>query len=394
MFPPSGTRLLTAGRNGDDIKVTLTQNLSGWIKIKDLDFLPPGAIPPRAVTGTIRTTASQNASILKIALSEKIPFQVEESDDLRTVTIRLFYTVGHTNRIIYDTMDSFVDEVRWRQEASDIVVVTAHLRAGHTLWGWQTAYENGSLRIELRRPPSIAPAPASALQGRTIFLDPGHMPSAPGAIGPMGTMEMDANYAIAQAVATLLSQEGATPILSRRSSEDEVSLPDRPRLALEHKADLFVSLHNNSISDDENPFSQPRGFSVFYYHPHSLTLARDMYHSYENNISLPGESLHYGDLLVARLSAMPAILIESCYMVIPEHEAKLNDPSFRRQLARAVVAGLRTYLESFRKPATVATIMPTPMPSLPPLKKVKIKAKPKIKQKKKGGRHAAPRSGA
>ena len=45
---------------------------------------------------------------------------------------------------------------------------------------------------------------------------------------------------------------------------------------------------------------------------------------------------------------MPAVLVESAYMIIPEQEEKLNEPDFRDTLAKAVVGGLRDFLERER----------------------------------------------
>ncbi|MDE2238064.1 MAG: N-acetylmuramoyl-L-alanine amidase, partial [Elusimicrobia bacterium] len=212
-----------------------------------------------------------------------------------------------------------------------------------------TSFEGDALRLELRRPPHVA-ARGSPLAGIRVFLDPGHMPSAPGAIGPLGVKEMDVNYAIARQAAELLRREGAIALLSRSNPDDEVSLVERPRLALEQKADVLVSIHNNFLSPEADPFhGQPHGYSVFYYYPHSLRLAQDIYAAYQRDVPLPGEDLRFGDLLVCRLSAMPAVLTESAYLSYPRQERLLLKPDFRETIARAVVDGLRAYFQRFRE---------------------------------------------
>ena len=347
-FPLPGTKLLSAGRAGGEMKVALSQALEAWVDMKDVDLMPPGTSPPRAVVGTISASASGETSTLRIGLTERVPFLVEESEDLSGLTLRLFYSTAHTNWIVYDSNDPLVSEVRWRQEATGVVAIVVRLRQGARLWGFQPSFEEGAQRLELRRIPALAPPPASPLQGLTIILDPGHMPSAPGAIGPLGTREMDLNFALAKAVETRLAAEGARPVLTREAADQEVSLAERPRLAVEKRGDLFVSLHHNAIPDGENPFARPRGYSVFYYHPHSLALAEALYRSYQKRLPLPGENHRYGNLLVARLSAMPAVLLESAYLIFPEQEQMLLDPQFREELAGAVVEGLRSTLEAER----------------------------------------------
>jgi N-acetylmuramoyl-L-alanine amidase len=347
-YPLTGTRLAATGRQGAELRVSLSPALEGWIDAKDVELLPAGAAAPHAVADAIHTYASDHGASVRVALSERVAFTVEPGDDPSALTLRLYNCVGHTNWIIYDSSDRFVEEVRWRQEATGVVAVLIRLNPAMTLWGWQASYEGSSLKLDLRRAPALAPAPASPMKGLTVILDPGHMPSAAGATGPLGTREMDANYAIATAAAAQLAKRGALPILTRASADEEVGLSERSRLAVERKGGIFISIHNNALGDGENPFSRPRGFSVFYYHPHSLALAGQMYRSYEKHSPLPGEELRYGNLLVARLSAMPAILIENAYMIIPSHEEMLNDPAFRGKLAEAIADGLESFLNEER----------------------------------------------
>ncbi|MBI3288389.1 MAG: N-acetylmuramoyl-L-alanine amidase [Elusimicrobia bacterium] len=344
IFPLPGTRLPVTGRDGSALRVKVSDALSGWVDAKEVDL--SSGMPPRAVTGTINVVKTDAGAVCKIGLSEKAAFDVEPAAGLDGLTLRLYNAVGHTNWVMNDAAD-FVQEVRWRQEASDTVAVTILLKPGMTVWGWWPSYEGNMLKLEIRRAPKISAK--NPLAGIKIMLDPGHMPSATGSTGPMGTREMDANYVIAMAAKTRLEQAGATALVTRADPLHEVSLVERPRQAVERGADLFVSLHNNALPDGENPFSKPRGFTVFYYHPHSLELGRAVREAYRARINLPDEGLRWGNLLVARQSAMPAILVENAYMIFPNQEALLNDASFRDELARALVEGIESFLVSVRK---------------------------------------------
>lgn len=341
-FPQPGTRMLATGREGGSIRVALNSDLSGWINASDVE-LSTSATPPRAVTGNIGVVVSSAGASVRVSLSERVPFLVEENDALDGLSIKIFSSLGHTNWVTYDGEGDFIDEVRWRQESADTVIVAVRLKPGRKLWGWNTHYDGASsLRVDLRRTPRINRA--KPLAGLRIMLDPGHMPSAPGAIGPLGTREMDANYAIALSVAEILKSEGAIPLLTRSTTTDEVSLADRPRQAVERGADLFVSLHNNALPDGSNPLAKPRGFTIFYYHAHSLALGRALHAAYRAAAPVPDEGMQWGNLLVARLSAVPAVLVENVCMILPEQEAQLNDPGFRQTLAKAIASGLRAFL--------------------------------------------------
>ncbi len=345
MFPLPGTRLPVTGRDGGLLRVRLSDALSGWIAAKDVDVSTTAAAP-RAVTGTIDVAKTALGAVVRIGLSEKAAFDVEPSAGLDALTVRLYNATGHTNWVINDAPD-FVSEVRWRQEATDVVAVTILLKPAGTLWGWWPTYDGGSLRLELRRAPRISEK--NPFSGVTIMLDPGHMPSATGATGPLGTREMDANYAIALAAKARLERAGAAVLMTRDDPLHEVSLVERPRQAVERGADLFVSLHNNALPDGEDPFAKPRGFTVFYYHPQSLALGRAVQDAYRRRIKLADEGLRWGDLLVARQSAMPAILVENAYMIFPDQEALLNEAPFRDKLAQALVEGLEQFLRSARR---------------------------------------------
>ncbi|MCR4296672.1 MAG: N-acetylmuramoyl-L-alanine amidase [Elusimicrobia bacterium] len=343
-FPLAGTRLLVTGRENSALRVRLSDSLSGWIDAKDVDL--SSGPPPSAVTGTIGISRTALGASVRIGVSEKVAFDVEPSAGLDALTLRLYNATGHTNWAVNEAPD-FISEVRWRQEATDVVAVTILLKTGETAWGWWPTFDGGALRLEVRRAPRISEYKPFA--GVTIMLDPGHMPTATGATGPLGTREMDANYAIALAAKGRLQRAGANVLMSRADPLHEVSLVDRPKQAVERGADLFVSLHNNALPDGENPFAKPRGFSVFYYHPQSLALGRAVHEAYGKRIKLPDEGLRWGNLLVARQSAMPAILVENAYMIFPEQEALLNDAAFRDELARALVEGLEKFLRSSRR---------------------------------------------
>ena len=193
MFPLPGTRLPVTGRENGALRVRLADSLSGWIEAKEVEISTTAA-QPRAVTGTIGIAKTDLGATVKIGVSEKVAFNIEPSAGLDALTVRLYNTTGHTNWMVNDAPD-FVQEVRWRQEATDVVAVTILLKPSEVLWGWWPSYDGGSLRLEIRRTPKISEY--KPLSGIKIMLDPGHMPSATGATGPLGTREMDANYAIA-----------------------------------------------------------------------------------------------------------------------------------------------------------------------------------------------------
>jgi N-acetylmuramoyl-L-alanine amidase len=203
LYPPSGTKFLTVGHAGAETKVKLSPSLEGWVDSSALQTLPAGTPPPHAILDVLRTVSTPDSTIVYLGLTDNVPFQIEPSDHMDALSVRLFYTSGGTDWMVYDSTDTYVQGMHWRQETSDSVTVTLRLDPQSRLWGWHASWEGGGLKIELRHPPRL-PVRGSVFAGRTIILDPGHMPSAPGEPGPRGIPEKDVNLAMAYGLLNLL----------------------------------------------------------------------------------------------------------------------------------------------------------------------------------------------
>ncbi|WP_422679841.1 N-acetylmuramoyl-L-alanine amidase [Chelatococcus albus] len=108
-------------------------------------------------------------------------------------------------------------------------------------------------------PPSAVPVDAAAAAKPLIVLDPGHGGVDPGASGPGGVVEKDVVFAFAQRLRNKLEATGRYRILMTRDTDTFISLGRRVRIARDAKADLFVSIHADTLSD--NP--DVRGATVY-----------------------------------------------------------------------------------------------------------------------------------
>jgi N-acetylmuramoyl-L-alanine amidase len=192
--------------------------------------------------------------------------------------------------------------------------------------------------------PRVLPGP---LSGLTIAVDPGHPPG--GAIGPTGFTEADAVLPVGFALKRLLEARGANVVMTR-TTPDLVDLAARPVIARRAGAHAFVSLHYNAYGDGVNPFTQPNGMEVYFYRPHSETLARSVQSAMLKYQPLEDQGVHYRSLAVVRTPWMPAILAEGGYMMIPEQEHAMKTPDFQERYARAVADGLEEYFRALRTP--------------------------------------------
>jgi len=82
-----------------------------------------------------------------------------------------------------------------------------------------------------------------------IAIDAGHGGEDPGAIGKNGTREKDVVLAIARELALKINAEPGMRAVFTRSGDYFVPLRDRMRRARAQQADLFVSIHADSIRD-------------------------------------------------------------------------------------------------------------------------------------------------
>ena len=112
------------------------------------------------------------------------------------------------------------------------------------------------MRAPAIQAPVAPPKPAGDLR-RVIVIDPGHGGVDPGALGHK-QHEKEIVLAAAKTLARRLEQTGRYKVVLTRDREVFVRLRDRIAIARRAGADLFVSLHADSIAD-----TSLRGLSVY-----------------------------------------------------------------------------------------------------------------------------------
>jgi N-acetylmuramoyl-L-alanine amidase len=196
-----------------------------------------------------------------------------------------------------------------------------------------------------------------------VAVDVGHYAAEPGVISASGAPEFEFNLALALEVRTALEKlQMKVHLLGERG--DYAMLHQRTREA--QGADLFVSIHHDSVKERLLPRAQEfGGFSLFVSRLNAKPavslacasaigarlraagFAPSRYHA----DPLLGESrpfadaangVHYYDnLAVARSAAMPSVLVEAGVIVNREEERRMRDPEVRRRFAAAVAEGAR-----------------------------------------------------
>ena len=221
-----------------------------------------------------------------------------------------------------------------------------------------------------------------------IAIDAGHGGDDPGAIGKNGTREKDVVLAIARALAQRVNGEAGMRAVLTRDGDYFVPLRDRMRRARAQQADLFVSIHADSIQD-----RSVDGSSVYILSQRGATDEASRWLAERENasdliggVSLDDKSdvlasvlldlsqsaslsasqaaaeqvLHHlnqvGEIrkplvqqarfVVLKSPDIPSMLVETAYISNPQEEQRLRGAAHQAKLASAIHQGLRAYFYS------------------------------------------------
>ncbi len=252
-------------------------------------------------------------------------------------------------------------------------------------------------RIAVRPKPSPAavtlpPKPEAAKPGdrrtgdkRIVVLDPGHGGVDPGAIGAHGTMEKNVTLGIAREVRRQLEATGRYRVHLTRDSDVFIRLRDRVAKARAVNAELFVSIHADSIgnrhtsgasiyslsetaSDSEAAALAQRenradiiaGVDLSHETPEVATILIDLAQRETNNQSailagvlvqelardvplLPAKPHRFAGFAVLKAPDVPSVLVELGYLSNPAEERLLNRQQHRMKVAGGIVRALDKY---------------------------------------------------
>jgi len=246
--------------------------------------------------------------------------------------------------------------------------------------------------VEVTPPPpaapvAIRPAHAPSETGRDIIIavDAGHGGVDPGASGKRGTREKDVVLAVAKALTARINQEPGMKAVLTRDGDYFITLPERTQRARRAKADLFVSIHADSIAnpdvsgssvyvlsergatseaarwladrenaadlkggvklDDKDPvlrgvlvdLSQTASISA------SLVAADHVLQSLDRIGEVRKPRVQQAGFVVLKSPDIPSMLIETAFISNREDERKLAQPAHRAKLANAIFAGIEQY---------------------------------------------------
>lgn len=195
----------------------------------------------------------------------------------------------------------------------------------------------GNYRDQERRP---------TFTGRPlIFLDAGHGGKDPGAIGLTGTHEKDVVLAVAKRVASHLRNSGLVDVGMTRTTDRFIELPDRPHIAIQHRATVLLSIHADSA-----PRPEAQGATVYVRrntpsYARSRALAVHLRDHILTVAPMVERPIRTARLAVLGYRAIPAsALVELGFLSNAADERALRSEAYRERIAQAIADGVLTHI--------------------------------------------------
>ena len=266
----------------------------------------------------------------------------------------------------------------------------------------------------------------------TLVIDPGHGGKDPGAIGKKGK-EKNINLNVALKLGNLIKENCKdVNIVYTRQKDTFVALDRRAQIANNAKADLFISIHTNSVakgktvrgtetytlglhrtednlevakkensvilieSDYEQRYAgfnpnSAESYIIFEFlqdknMEKSVRLATDIQKQFRNTAKRIDKGVHQAGFLVLRETTMPGVLVELGYISNPDEERYLLTEAGTSALAKSIYQAFLSYKKKFdmgdtTRPALAKTPEKVQQPA--PAKKPKTQSKPQTPNKPK-----------
>ncbi|WP_375646724.1 N-acetylmuramoyl-L-alanine amidase [Bartonella sp. AA56HLJMS] len=223
-----------------------------------------------------------------------------------------------------------------------------------------------------------------------VVLDPGHGGIDGGARGVTGILEKDVTLDFARALRDELQKDSHITVALTRDSNIFLRLSERVKKAQEFDADLFISIHADtidlhslrgatvytisdkasdaiakSLAENENKVDLLDGLPADETlevtdilmdltrretHTFSVNFANSVISNLsKNHINLINNPHRYANFQVLRASDIPSVLIEIGYLSNKEDEKLLNDPHWRKQMAASIAHSIRQFADYRQK---------------------------------------------
>lgn len=256
----------------------------------------------------------ENEKFLKLMLDRKVPYSVTD------IATGLDISVYNVDNYMFQKYDDFIEGKPF---------------------GYSSYYNSdGALIVSMKEFPKVNHQ--KPLNDIKITIDAGHGGSESGAIGCLGTKEKDVNLQISQNLKNKLENLGAKVFMTR-DDDSYVGLNERVEKSNHFHADIFLSIHNNSLSDSLAD-RDASGTETYYFNPQSKELAKILAKSISDSTGFKNGGQRGQSFAVIRNTQSIAVLIEVGYMINPDDNSKIIDEDFQSKVTDGIIDGLERYL--------------------------------------------------
>ncbi|RKD24034.1 hypothetical protein BEP19_06395 [Ammoniphilus oxalaticus] len=191
-------------------------------------------------------------------------------------------------------------------------------------------------------PNPVVPVPVPNKDGFLIVLDAGHGGSQPGATGVSGNPEKDLTLSVTNYLAEELKAYSEFQVILTRPGDTTVQLAERVQIANNAQADVFVSIHGNSIKDKP----QVQGTETYYYTAQSKAFANVLHKHLVKATEFRDRGVKVAGFVVIKQTKMPSVLLELGFMSNAAENAQMQDPIFQQRVAKALAEAIYEYYSS------------------------------------------------
>lgn len=310
-----GMKLKAIGEAGAMYKIELSPVSQAWIAKSDVRKITEPY--EKAFLFDYRNRETETDYICEFALSKKTPYTITEKGDYLTLNI---YNVG----------------------ANDNNTAVFKITLNQRLMGYTLQYHGDTLALTIKKEPNLRQAKKLPLKNIKIAIDPGHGGKEAGAVGCCRNYEKDFNLSISKYLEKDLRKMGAIVYMTR-NSDKYVGLNDRVKYTNEKGAQIFVSIHANSLPDSRNP-QKYRGSSAYYYYDEAKPLTEAILNSVGRTTGVNIEGVRQASFAVVRNTSAVSVLVETAYVINPDDNELLMSDNFREKYADAVAQGIKDYV--------------------------------------------------
>lgn len=221
----------------------------------------------------------------------------------------------------------------------------------------------------------------------TIVIDPGHGGVDGGAAGPGGTIEKDLTLTFGTELRDMLRADGRYSVFLTRETDEFLRLDERVRIARGHEADLFISIHADTIrlkgirgatvytvsekasdaeaqalADRENLADHLGGIKVEEEdhavadilvdlikretHSFSMRFARSLVGELSTSVGLINNPHRFAGFKVLKAPDVPSVLLELGYLSNAKDEEQLQSAEWRKNAAASISKAIEIFATS------------------------------------------------